>query len=461
MGRPFAGELSKMLDAIAQTLADQAAKPAVPATTNTPTAALVAPQQTVVPIPKPTISAPESLSPSFSPQPPRDANPTLSAVAKPAFTTATPTNSSASAASQLDQNAQLPLKTKSQAAIVTTSQATEQATVEQARAEQRLILKQRLADLVAQDKPVKQAKLRENLEATAIASAQSGQFLQARRLAQDQMLPPDQQAALLAQIDAIQKGEVRPQLEVPLKRSLSKPLPSVIKPLAPAVPGRSLPSVLPYTPPQDNTASRYVPQPPQEYVSYAFKGFGQTIGGFGVVIDENTTEFNGQSWLAAYATGNPPNAELWNGLSLIFPLTVPAPVTSGFGWRIHPINGSRRFHSGTDLGAPMGTPVLAAASGKVALSDWLGGYGLAVILSHQDDRQETLYGHLSQVFVKPGQWVEKGTIIGRVGSTGLSTGPHLHFELRQKTASGWQAIDPGTQLKYALARLIKAKQSSG
>jgi murein DD-endopeptidase MepM/ murein hydrolase activator NlpD len=107
----------------------------------------------------------------------------------------------------------------------------------------------------------------------------------------------------------------------------------------------------------------------------------------------------------------------------------------------------------------MGTPVLAAASGKVALADQLGGYGLAVILSHQDDTRETLYGHLSALMVKPGQWVEKGDVIGRVGSTGLSTGPHLHFELRQKTAGGWQAIDPGAQLKYALARLVKAMQA--
>jgi len=107
----------------------------------------------------------------------------------------------------------------------------------------------------------------------------------------------------------------------------------------------------------------------------------------------------------------------------------------------------------------MGTPVLAAASGKVALSDQLGGYGLTVILSHQDNTRETLYAHLSALMVKPGQWVEKGDVIGRVGSTGLSTGPHLHFELRQKTASGWQAIDPGAQLKYALARLMKAMQA--
>ena len=151
-----------------------------------------------------------------------------------------------------------------------------------------------------------------------------------------------------------------------------------------------------------------------------------------------------------YRTLRPP-AMLGNGnIRLVFPLSIPAPITSLFGWRTHPIEGGQRFHSGTDLGAPMGTPVLAAYAGKVALADFLGGYGLAVAVEHNKGTQQTLYGHLSEIFVKPGEWVKQGMVIGRVGSTGLSTGPHLHFEFRQLTAQGWVAMDPGEQLEYAL-----------
>ena len=157
-----------------------------------------------------------------------------------------------------------------------------------------------------------------------------------------------------------------------------------------------------------------------------------------------------------YRTLRPP-AMLGNGnIRLIFPLSIPAPITSIFGWRIHPIEGGQRFHSGTDLGAPMGTPVLAAYAGKVALADFLGGYGLAIAVEHNKGTQQTLYGHLSEIFVKPGDWVKQGMVIGRVGSTGLSTGPHLHFEFRQLTPEGWVALDPGEQLEYALAQLVKS-----
>jgi murein DD-endopeptidase MepM/ murein hydrolase activator NlpD len=133
---------------------------------------------------------------------------------------------------------------------------------------------------------------------------------------------------------------------------------------------------------------------------------------------------------------------------LIFPLAVPAPITSLFGWRIHPITGDRRFHAGTDLGAPMGTPIVAAAKGQVETADWVGGYGLAVTINHSS-AQQTLYGHMSEIYVRPGQLVEQGTVIGRVGSTGNSTGPHLHFEVRHMTQNGWVAVDPGADLHQA------------
>jgi murein DD-endopeptidase MepM/ murein hydrolase activator NlpD len=144
---------------------------------------------------------------------------------------------------------------------------------------------------------------------------------------------------------------------------------------------------------------------------------------------------------------------------IIFPLSVPAPITSLFGWRMHPITGDRRFHSGADLGAPMGTPVVAAYPGSVEIADFVGGYGLTVVLNH-NVTQQTLYGHLSEIFVQPGQWVEQGTVIGRVGSTGNSTGPHLHFEVRALTANGWVALDPGSQLQYGLAQLMQALQTT-
>jgi murein DD-endopeptidase MepM/ murein hydrolase activator NlpD len=143
----------------------------------------------------------------------------------------------------------------------------------------------------------------------------------------------------------------------------------------------------------------------------------------------------------------------------MYPLSIPASITSVFGWRIHPITGNQRFHAGTDLGAPTGTPILAAAGGQVETANWLGGYGLAVIINHKS-AQQTLYGHMSEIFVQPGQWVEPGTVIGRVGSTGNSTGPHLHFEVRHLTPNGWVATDPGVQLQSGLAQLLQSLRTA-
>jgi murein DD-endopeptidase MepM/ murein hydrolase activator NlpD len=149
----------------------------------------------------------------------------------------------------------------------------------------------------------------------------------------------------------------------------------------------------------------------------------------------------------------------YNGTGLAFPLSVPSAISSVFGWRQHPLTGTRRFHSGMDLAAAQGTPVLAAYSGQVEISDWVGGYGLTVVLNH-NSAQQTLYGHMSELFVRPGQWVERGTVIGRVGSTGNSTGPHLHFETRQLTPNGWVATNPGAQLRQALDRLVQSLQTA-
>ncbi len=104
-------------------------------------------------------------------------------------------------------------------------------------------------------------------------------------------------------------------------------------------------------------------------------------------------------------------------------------LTSGFGYRIHPILGYSRFHGGLDFGADYGTLIRAAAPGKVLFAGWYGGYGQTVILDHGNSIT-TLYGHASEIYVSEGQTLQRGTPIAAVGSTGLSTGPHLHFEVR-------------------------------
>jgi murein DD-endopeptidase MepM/ murein hydrolase activator NlpD len=104
-------------------------------------------------------------------------------------------------------------------------------------------------------------------------------------------------------------------------------------------------------------------------------------------------------------------------------------VSSPYGWRVHPILGYEKFHTGIDFAAETGTPIYAADTGTVIVAEWYGGYGYAVIVAH-GNQLSTLYGHCSELFVTVGQAVQKGQVIAAVGSTGFSTGPHLHFELR-------------------------------
>lgn len=112
-----------------------------------------------------------------------------------------------------------------------------------------------------------------------------------------------------------------------------------------------------------------------------------------------------------------------------FLMPTSGPITSGFGYRVHPISGVRRLHAGIDIGAPTGQPIYASAAGTVVSAGVRGGYGNAVVIDHGGGFA-TLYAHQSRVAASPGQSVSQGQVIGYVGSTGYSTGPHLHFEIR-------------------------------
>lgn len=107
-----------------------------------------------------------------------------------------------------------------------------------------------------------------------------------------------------------------------------------------------------------------------------------------------------------------------------------ARMTSGFGWRTHPVLKDRRFHKGVDYAAPKGTPVYATEDGIVGRAGWRGNYGKLVTIKHSD-HVETFYAHLSGFApgIRPGAGVKKGDVIGYVGMTGLATGNHLYYEV--------------------------------
>ena len=104
-------------------------------------------------------------------------------------------------------------------------------------------------------------------------------------------------------------------------------------------------------------------------------------------------------------------------------------VTSEYGYRIHPLQGVQKFHSGIDIGAGAGTPIYAAAAGTVATATYNDSYGNYVLINHGGGNS-TLYAHMSSMAVSSGAYVTQGQVIGYVGSTGWSTGPHLHYEVR-------------------------------
>jgi murein DD-endopeptidase MepM/ murein hydrolase activator NlpD len=142
-------------------------------------------------------------------------------------------------------------------------------------------------------------------------------------------------------------------------------------------------------------------------------------------------------------------------------LNTPAPmvwpvngiITAAFGWRIHPITGQRRMHKGIDIGAPTGAPILAAADGLISYAEWDdGGYGNLVEVTHNDGGR-TLYAHANRILVRKGQHVRQGQLIAEVGSTGRSTGPHLHFEVQSdgKRATNPMAFLPNRYIVFDVA----------
>lgn len=124
-------------------------------------------------------------------------------------------------------------------------------------------------------------------------------------------------------------------------------------------------------------------------------------------------------------------------------LPVEGRISSGFGYRRHPITGLRSFHYGIDITANRGTPVEAAGSGVVVFSGWSGGFGKVIIVSHGYG-YETVYAHNNNLLVKVGDVVKKGQVISKSGTTGNSTGPHLHFEIR----IDGEAVDPTGVLRF-------------
>ena len=152
-----------------------------------------------------------------------------------------------------------------------------------------------------------------------------------------------------------------------------------------------------------------------------------------------------QNLVQTLVAGNTSNKA--STVEFVFPTLKGTPVTSEFGWRLHPITGERKLHTGIDFGAQFGTPIYAVAGGKVEFLGEKGGYGNAVIIEHNDNLS-TLYGHASKLYVNEGASVAPGQLIALVESTGFSTGPHLHFEVRIND----KPVNPRPYLQQYLAK---------
>lgn len=147
------------------------------------------------------------------------------------------------------------------------------------------------------------------------------------------------------------------------------------------------------------------------------------------VEEQDLTDFIRAEERKAAGPAPAPAPEAGNPSAQGFQWPISAPITSNFGYRVHPIYGTRRLHKGMDFGAGSGRAIAAAKGGTVITAGWISGYGNTVIISHGSGLT-TLYAHQSKLAVSVGQSVGRGQTIGYVGSTGNSTGPHLHFEVR-------------------------------
>jgi len=154
------------------------------------------------------------------------------------------------------------------------------------------------------------------------------------------------------------------------------------------------------------------------------------------LILERERELESQQRAAGIAGGGD-----HSGAAGTFSWPVTGTITSPFGWRSNPFGGAPEFHQGLDIAAPTGTTVTAAAGGTVIMAQWYGGYGNYILIDHGGG-YSTGYGHLSAIYVTTGQSVQRGQAIGAVGSTGQSTGPHLHFEVR----IAGKPVDPAPRL---------------
>ena len=132
----------------------------------------------------------------------------------------------------------------------------------------------------------------------------------------------------------------------------------------------------------------------------------------------------------------------YTGGKFAWPVPSSGRITSNYGYRVHPVHKTKKFHSGLDIGAPYGTDIVAAADGTVTLATVNGGYGKCIIINHGSGIS-TLYGHNSSLLVSSGAKVTRGQVIAKAGSTGVSTGPHCHFEVRINGAT----TDPLQYLK--------------
>lgn len=305
--------------------------------------------------------------------------------------------------------------------------------------ERRQVVEERLAEIVAKDRQQQATKSIDRPDwstrtsksdrriATAMQYASRGQYELARRLLRDPNLSTNARTLALSQINSLEA------------KSSQAPAPT-----ATLSPQRRSPTAA-------NPPSFVLSQP--EAAPDPNPGLAQVAPDLSYPLPELPPPV-----LPAPTVAILPQTPAGQGIEFRFPLPSPAPITSPYGWRTHPILGDRRLHKGTDIGAPSGTPVLAAFAGKITAAKQMNGYGMAIVLESETGMQNSLYAHLSESYVRPGQWVQPGETIGRVGSTGLSTGPHLHFELRYRTAKGWQHFDPGPHLRWAMAQLRRRNE---